>query len=182
MATVFGFLRLYQSKRLWDYLLFGFCAGLGILSRYNYALFLAALLVTAACRRESRAILSTPGYSCRPRYSCSASCPTHYGYWATGKRRFERPPNSWARRRAPGTASGSRTEQPCRLDDHVPRTVRFADDPASVETGGAVQTSLSVRTDQVRHAASGDMLRASRRQCAGLSRGGHSRAVFAARY
>ena len=57
MATVFAFLRLYQSKRLRDYLWFGLCAGLGIISKYNYALFLAALLMTAACRRESRAIL-----------------------------------------------------------------------------------------------------------------------------
>lgn len=61
LATLFVFLRLFQTRRLADYLIFGICAGLGLLSKYNYVLLLISLLLTAACRKESRVIMRNPG-------------------------------------------------------------------------------------------------------------------------
>jgi 4-amino-4-deoxy-L-arabinose transferase-like glycosyltransferase len=50
-CTLFVMLRLLKSGRLYHYALFGLCAGAGLLSKYNYGIFLVALFL-AACSLE----------------------------------------------------------------------------------------------------------------------------------
>lgn len=47
-CTLFVMLRLLKTGRLYHYVLFGLCAGAGLLSKYNYGIFLIALFL-AAC-------------------------------------------------------------------------------------------------------------------------------------
>ncbi len=47
-CTLFVMLRLLKSGRLYHYAIFGLCAGAGLLSKYNYGIFLVALFL-AAC-------------------------------------------------------------------------------------------------------------------------------------
>jgi 4-amino-4-deoxy-L-arabinose transferase-like glycosyltransferase len=56
-ATVFSFLRLHDKRCLSGYMLFGICAGLGLISKYNYVLLLAGLFVAAISLRELRPII-----------------------------------------------------------------------------------------------------------------------------
>jgi 4-amino-4-deoxy-L-arabinose transferase-like glycosyltransferase len=66
-ATLFCFLRLAQNTRkpaseggggsIRNYALFGLCAGLGVLSKYNFALLLVALMLAAISMREFRAVV-----------------------------------------------------------------------------------------------------------------------------
>ena len=56
-ATLWVFLRLLRSRRPADYLWFGLCAGLGMLSKYNYAFFLVALLGAALSLASSRRVV-----------------------------------------------------------------------------------------------------------------------------
>ena len=56
--TCYLFIRLLQRKRTIDYLLFGTSIGLGLLSKYNFAFFLSALILAAASFNEGRRMLS----------------------------------------------------------------------------------------------------------------------------
>lgn len=53
-ATLWSLLRLVERRRISDYLLFGVCAGLGILSKYNYAFWPLGLLLAGVSIRELR--------------------------------------------------------------------------------------------------------------------------------
>jgi len=53
-SSLFFFVRLLKHGRWWDYLAFGALAGFGLLSKFNYALFLAALLLGAFSMKEFR--------------------------------------------------------------------------------------------------------------------------------
>ncbi len=46
-ATLFAAVRLLKTRRALDYVLLGACAGLGVLGKYNYGLFLLALVLAA---------------------------------------------------------------------------------------------------------------------------------------
>lgn len=61
-ATLFVFLQLTESnaRRPLLYPLLGICFALGILSNYNYALFVTGLLVASICVKEFRALVLTP--------------------------------------------------------------------------------------------------------------------------
>lgn len=56
-ATLLVFLRLMSNGRLFNWLLFGLCMGIGLLSKYNYGLFLAALVLAALTLPQGRAVL-----------------------------------------------------------------------------------------------------------------------------
>ena len=56
-ASMWSFLRLAERGTTGSYLLFGFTAGLGLISKYNYAGFLAVLLASAALQPALRARL-----------------------------------------------------------------------------------------------------------------------------
>lgn len=56
-GTLFLFVRLMRHRRTGDYLLLGLAAALGLLSKYNFVLFLIGLGLAALIRRESRAAL-----------------------------------------------------------------------------------------------------------------------------
>jgi 4-amino-4-deoxy-L-arabinose transferase-like glycosyltransferase len=56
-ATIFLFLRLREKAGWPGYVLFGFCAGLGLISKYNYVLLLAGLFAAAISFRELRPII-----------------------------------------------------------------------------------------------------------------------------
>jgi 4-amino-4-deoxy-L-arabinose transferase-like glycosyltransferase len=56
-ATMFCFLRLREKRTLAHYAIFGACAGMGVLSKYNFALVLVALALAAISTREFRAII-----------------------------------------------------------------------------------------------------------------------------
>jgi len=56
-ASLFCFLKLRERRSLARYLLFGLCGGLGLLSKYNYALLLAGLLIAALTIAELRPIV-----------------------------------------------------------------------------------------------------------------------------
>lgn len=55
--TSYFFIRLLQRKRTADYLLLGASIGLGIISKYNFAFFLAVLIAAAVSFREGRSVL-----------------------------------------------------------------------------------------------------------------------------
>jgi 4-amino-4-deoxy-L-arabinose transferase-like glycosyltransferase len=59
-ATLYAAARLGRRGRGRDYLLFGFFAGLGILGKYNFAVFLAALLVAGVSLPDYRRHLLSP--------------------------------------------------------------------------------------------------------------------------
>ncbi len=56
-VTLFCFLRLRDKPSTLGYVLFGLCAGLGVLSKYNFALILVALAIAAVSIPEFRAII-----------------------------------------------------------------------------------------------------------------------------
>jgi 4-amino-4-deoxy-L-arabinose transferase-like glycosyltransferase len=56
-ATLFCFLRLREKRTLARFALFGACAGLGVLSKYNFALVLVALTFAAVSLPEFRSII-----------------------------------------------------------------------------------------------------------------------------
>lgn len=56
-ATMFCFLQLREKKTLARYVLFGACAGLGVLSKYNFALVLVALTFAAVSLPKFRSII-----------------------------------------------------------------------------------------------------------------------------
>lgn len=56
-VTLFCFLRLTKQRSVGAYVLFGLCAGLGVLSKYNFALVLVALALAAVFTREFRAVI-----------------------------------------------------------------------------------------------------------------------------
>jgi 4-amino-4-deoxy-L-arabinose transferase-like glycosyltransferase len=56
-ATLYCFLRLRAKPSVAAYALFGLCAGLGVLSKYNFALLLVALMLAAISMREFRAVV-----------------------------------------------------------------------------------------------------------------------------
>ena len=56
-ATLFVFLRLLRTRRTGYYALFGLCAGLGLLAKYNFALFLVALALAALSLTAVRPVL-----------------------------------------------------------------------------------------------------------------------------
>jgi hypothetical protein len=56
-VTLFTFLRLTQQRSIGAYALFGLCSGLGVLSKYNFALVLVALVLGALFTREFRSII-----------------------------------------------------------------------------------------------------------------------------
>ena len=53
-GTLWVMLRLLKTGRLHDYVMLGLCAGIGILAKYNYAVFLVALLVAACSLKNFR--------------------------------------------------------------------------------------------------------------------------------
>ncbi|MFM2082596.1 MAG: hypothetical protein RL380_1287 [Verrucomicrobiota bacterium] len=57
-ATLLAFVRLARSRSLADYVVFGFVAGLGCMSKYNYAVFLAGLLLASGWLKEFRPIVT----------------------------------------------------------------------------------------------------------------------------
>jgi len=56
-ATLFCFLRLTKQRSVAAYALFGLCAGLGVLSKYNFALVLVALALAAVSMRDFRVVI-----------------------------------------------------------------------------------------------------------------------------
>ena len=56
-VTLFCFLRLTRQRSAAAYVLFGLCAGLGVLSKYNFALVVVALALAAVFTREFRAVI-----------------------------------------------------------------------------------------------------------------------------
>jgi 4-amino-4-deoxy-L-arabinose transferase-like glycosyltransferase len=58
-ATLFAIVRLLKHKRPADYILCGFIAGLGVLAKYNFAIFLLALLLAMLSLRELRGSLNS---------------------------------------------------------------------------------------------------------------------------
>ncbi|HXT10978.1 MAG TPA: glycosyltransferase family 39 protein [Candidatus Angelobacter sp.] len=56
-ATLFCFLQLHARPSLRRYALFGLCAGLGVLSKYNFLLPLAALVIATLCTRQFRRLI-----------------------------------------------------------------------------------------------------------------------------
>jgi 4-amino-4-deoxy-L-arabinose transferase-like glycosyltransferase len=59
-VTFFVFLRLLKSEKLKYYLLFGFMAALGAMSKYNFFIFLAGLLLAALSTKRFRKVLLSP--------------------------------------------------------------------------------------------------------------------------
>src|ERR1051325_7877668 len=57
MATLFAFFRLSASRTALAYVIFGLCAGLGMLAKFNYLLFFFGLLLAALSLPEFRAVL-----------------------------------------------------------------------------------------------------------------------------
>ncbi len=57
----FSLLRLFQHRRLADFLLFGTSIGLGVLSKYSFLAVLAAALIAALLRPASRRVVFFPG-------------------------------------------------------------------------------------------------------------------------
>jgi hypothetical protein len=57
MATFYVFLRLSELRRLFWYALFGLCAAMGMLSKYNYLVFFAGLIAAAVSLKSLRAII-----------------------------------------------------------------------------------------------------------------------------
>ncbi len=53
-ATLYAAVRLCRRGKSGDYLLFGLCGGLGILAKYNFAVFMAALLLAGLTVRQFR--------------------------------------------------------------------------------------------------------------------------------
>jgi 4-amino-4-deoxy-L-arabinose transferase-like glycosyltransferase len=60
LATLYAFLRLARDGRTRDYLLFGMACGAGVLSKYNFVWFAAALLAAAAAGADTRRRLFHP--------------------------------------------------------------------------------------------------------------------------
>lgn len=60
LATLYAFLRLARDGRTRDYLLFGAACGAGVLSKYNFAWFAAALLAAAVTNASTRRRLFDP--------------------------------------------------------------------------------------------------------------------------
>ncbi len=58
--SLWAFVRLAQERRLKDYLLFGLSIGLGMISKYNFAGYLAVLLIPALMDRDLRGLLVSP--------------------------------------------------------------------------------------------------------------------------
>lgn len=58
--TLWSFLRLLQERRWRDYAVFGLCAALGLLVKYNFLLMLAPLLIAAMLVKPLRAALASP--------------------------------------------------------------------------------------------------------------------------
>ncbi len=58
-ATLLAFVRLAKTRHLGNYLLFGLCAGLGCLSKYNYTVFIVTLLIATLSLKTFRAVLLT---------------------------------------------------------------------------------------------------------------------------
>jgi len=56
-ATIFCFLQLHAKPSLKRYALFGLCAGFGVLSKYNFLLPLAALVLAAIFSRQFRSVI-----------------------------------------------------------------------------------------------------------------------------
>lgn len=61
VLTTLAVARLVERKSLWNYLLLGGCLGFGMLSKYNYILYVAALALTAGFTKETRRLLISPG-------------------------------------------------------------------------------------------------------------------------
>lgn len=59
-ATLCCFFHLLAVPRTKNYLLFGLCCGLGLLSKYNFSLWIAGLLIAACSMKEFRPILRKP--------------------------------------------------------------------------------------------------------------------------
>jgi len=59
-ATLYAAARIFRRGRTADYLLFGFFSGLGVLGKYNFAVFLAALLFAGISLKEFRPRLRHP--------------------------------------------------------------------------------------------------------------------------
>jgi 4-amino-4-deoxy-L-arabinose transferase-like glycosyltransferase len=57
VGTLFCFLRLHETRRLLWYIIFGICAGCGVLSKYNYALWLLGLGLAALSTKDLRTAL-----------------------------------------------------------------------------------------------------------------------------
>lgn len=55
--TLFVFLKIIASPRLGMFALFGLCAGLGVISKFNYAFFLVGLLLGGLTHRPVRSVL-----------------------------------------------------------------------------------------------------------------------------
>lgn len=60
--TLLAVIRLLRRPQPASYLLVGLCLGLGILAKYNYVLFAAALLLTLVGHAQTRAILLRPAF------------------------------------------------------------------------------------------------------------------------
>ncbi len=59
-TTLFTFFRLLKCRRVWDYVLFGACAGLGILSKHNFYLWLLGFAVGVGLTREFWPVVRNP--------------------------------------------------------------------------------------------------------------------------
>ena len=79
-CTLFVAVHLFKTGRLRYYVLFGLCAGAGIISKYNFGVFLVALLISAASVRNLRPRL------CDRKILVSVACLllviTPHLYWA----------------------------------------------------------------------------------------------------
>lgn len=60
LATVYAFIILLDRKTIVYYVMFSFCVALGILSKYNYLIFISSLILAALTLPQFRKTLSTP--------------------------------------------------------------------------------------------------------------------------
>jgi len=60
LATIYVFIILLERKTIVDYIILSFCITLGILSKYNYIIFICALILAALTLPQFRKTLSTP--------------------------------------------------------------------------------------------------------------------------
>jgi len=60
LATIYFFIILLDRKTIVDYIILSFCITLGILSKYNYIIFIFALMLAASTLPQFRKTLSTP--------------------------------------------------------------------------------------------------------------------------
>jgi lipopolysaccharide core galacturonosyltransferase RgtB len=79
MGTLFSLLRLLERKRTVDYVLFGLCGGFGMLSKFNYVLWLLGLVLAAVSIRELRPALLDKRMPIALGLACVIFLPT--GLW-----------------------------------------------------------------------------------------------------